>query len=187
MKDVSGYYDYRACRRIGRIIADTVRDIWETGEKHKDGKVFSAFKSVSVAVNREGIDKYDEAVALINDHIENGTPVTMEAYGNARRITRVRDLSDRFDIPVSAQGFSDIVFVGFGGEPFSEYASDMRRAFPGSFVVTTCLTNGGEGYLPTSKAFAEGGYEAAISKFTASLQGDLSDAAKEMLDNNEIK
>ena len=111
----------------------------------------------------------------------------MEEYGNARRITRVRDMADTFYIPVSVQGFSDIAFVGFGGEPFSEYASEMRERFSGLFVISSCLTNGGEGYLPAAKAFSEGGYEAAISKFTSALQKDLTDAAAKMLDANGEK
>ena len=90
-------------------------------------------------------------------------------------------------LPVAVQGFSDIAFVGFGGEPFTEYGEQMRAAAPGSFVLATCLTNGSMGYLPTKEAFDEGGYEARSSRFTGSLPGDLLGAAKELFKKYDVK
>ena len=164
-----GCYDYRYSRRLGRIIADTVPDIGETGEKRPDGKVFSAVRAVSVPTNRLGAEKYEEAKAVMRDNVENGVWYSMERLGEARRIIQLFNTPESINVPVSVQGFSDVLFVGFGGEPFSRYATEVRRAFPSSFVLTGCLTNGGEGYLPTEEAFAEGGYEARTSRFTSAL------------------
>ncbi|MBQ7624544.1 MAG: hypothetical protein IJS65_04640 [Clostridia bacterium] len=183
----SGCYDYRYSRRMGRIIADTVRDIWETGVLHPEGRLFSEVRIVDTPSNREGAEKLPEALALIKDHDENGTYYTIEQLGAAKRVIKLAATPETVQVPVSAQGFSDIVFVGFGGEPFTEYANEMRRAAPGSFVITTCITNGGEGYLATEAAFSEGGYESRSSRFTSRLPGDLWGAAKDILRKYDVK
>ena len=38
--------------------------------------------------------------------------------------------------------------------------------------LVTCLTNGSEGYIPSTKAHSEGGYEGLSSRYAAST-GDL--------------
>ena len=88
---------------------------------------------------------------------------------------------------VSAKGFSDIAFVGFGGEPFTAYADHMRAVAPGSFVITSCITNGGMGYLATEEAYVEGGYESRSSRFTGSLPHDLWGAAEDMFKKYGVK
>ena len=75
-----------------------------------------------------------------------------------------------------------IGFVGFGGEPFTQYAANAREAGKGMYIITACLTNGGQGYLPTEQAFAEGGYEAGSSRFTPCVEKKLKDSAEKMLD-----
>jgi len=34
-------------------------------------------------------------------------------------------------------------------------------------TIVTCLTNGSEGYIPTTKAHSEGGYEGLSSRYAA--------------------
>ena len=68
-----------------------------------------------------------------------------------------------------------------GGEPFMQYASDVRKEHPELFVIATCNTNGEAGYLPTKEAFAEGGYESKSSNFTPELSDILQQAVQEML------
>ena len=79
-------------------------------------------------------------------------------------------------------GIGDIVIVGLGGEPFTDYGQSMRDAAKGKFAMTFCLTNGYQGYLPTAKAFEEGGYEAANSHFTPTLQAETVTAATKLID-----
>ncbi len=182
IKGVKGFYDYRFSRRMGRIIADTATEMWN-GElkKHPEGRLFAEFEMVSTPTNRTGEEKYDEAAAIIKDHDENGGQYTIEQLGAAKRILSLKDTPMTIDVPVTVQGFSDIAFVGFGGEPFIEYAEAMRAAAPESFVITACITNGGTGYLATKDAYEDGGYEARSSKFTGQLPDDLQGAAKRML------
>jgi hypothetical protein len=59
-------------------------------------------------------------------------------------------------------------------ELFSEIAMNIRKAspFPNTFYFG--LTNGSLLYMPTKKAFSEGGYEPAVSPFTPQAEEDFS-------------
>ena len=58
-------------------------------------------------------------------------------------------------------------------ELFSEIAVEVRNrsSFPHTFYFG--YTNGWFGYLPTSRAIDEGGYEPATSVFTKAAETDL--------------
>jgi hypothetical protein len=47
--------------------------------------------------------------------------------------------------------------------------------------MTSTCANGGEGYLPSRQAFAQGGYEVISSHFTDTLEKTVMDASLEML------
>ncbi len=49
----------------------------------------------------------------------------------------------------------------------------MRARSPFAHTLYFGYTNGWFGYLPTAKAFAEGGYEPQTSPFTDSAEADL--------------
>ena len=76
-----------------------------------------------------------------------------------------------------------LVLTGFGGEAFTAYGQAVRDLAPGKFVVCAVCANGYEGYLPTEKAFAQGGYESKSSLFTPTLEQEIMGTLKEMMGN----
>jgi neutral/alkaline ceramidase-like enzyme len=58
-------------------------------------------------------------------------------------------------------------------ELFSEIAMNVRTASPFAHTFYFGLTNGSLLYMPTSKAFAEGGYEVGVSPFTPQAEKDF--------------
>jgi hypothetical protein len=84
-------------------------------------------------------------------------------------------------IPITVLGMGKLAFFGIGGEPFTEYSYIAREAFPEKFIMTSTCANGGEGYLPSQQAFAQGGYEVVSSHFTDTLEKTVMDASLEML------
>jgi hypothetical protein len=60
---------------------------------------------------------------------------------------------------------------------FCEIAMDVRDGSPFPHTFYFGYTNGWFGYLPTAKAFDEGGYEPRTSPFTAAAEKDVGDAA----------
>lgn len=78
-------------------------------------------------------------------------------------------------------GIGEVIFIGFGGEPFTKYAANVREKAKDLYVIAACLANGAAGYLPTEEAFSQGGYEVNAGKFSPCLEKDLTDCAAQLL------
>jgi hypothetical protein len=91
--------------------------------------------------------------------------VANEAQKLAERIRAAEALSwleraeagRRIDVPVLDFGRVQVVLLP--GEPFIEYQLAAQRMRPDSFVMVVGYGDAGPAYVPTNKAFAEGGYE----------------------------
>lgn len=100
----------------------------------------------------EALAKADESTPLSQVHIS-------QAYRDwARRIIAMGGRGLAF-VAFEVQRFSlgDAHIIGLPGEVFVEYALELKQA--GSKVMVSGYTNGNVGYVPTRKAFDEGGYE----------------------------
>ena len=81
----------------------------------------------------------------------------------ARRIVRLENGPATISLQVSAISFGKFVLAGFAGEPFTEIGTRVCDASPFDTTILCCLTNSSGSYVPTTKAYSEGGYEAASS------------------------
>ena len=176
---------------MGRTIANTVSELWDKTQ-NRDCCILGA--GITTVYNKTRTDKEEffdecwdlyEATALKHDHSANQTRsgiLLAEAY----RVVKMRTEAPLYQkIPVTALRVGDIAFVGFGGEPFTHYATAVREHFPHKTVIAACCANGFEGYLPTATAFKQGGYEAISSPFTPSLEEGCVNAAAALLKNME--
>lgn len=82
-------------------------------------------------------------------------PITVP---EACRIIRSLTLPEFTTVTVSALRLGGINLVGFPGEPFCSIGMETKKACRQA-VITTCLTNGSDGYFPDAEAFKEKGYE----------------------------
>jgi hypothetical protein len=80
-------------------------------------------------------------------------------------------------LPLKFIALNDTVIWSAPVEMFCEIALDVRARSPFARTFYFGYTNGWFGYLPTAKAFAEGGYEPRTSPFTAQAEADVSGAA----------
>lgn len=168
---------------MGRTIADTVKEIWDKTTVHEKDTVYGGVEVIYNKTNTEGEEKYDEQKQFYDDYeagkFEKKPHITKLAY--AKRIIGLRTSPIYRPVPVTVLGLGDIAFVGFGGEPFTDYTHQSHAAAEGKTVFCSCCTNGYEGYLPHARAFEEGGYEASSSFFTPCLEEQCIAAAAEML------
>ena len=70
-----------------------------------------------------------------------------------------------------------LVFVLVAGAVSAEF----KERSPVLVAIFTCLTNGSEGYIASTKAHADGGYEALSSRFAAPTGDKLADTQVEQL------
>ncbi|MBQ8309626.1 MAG: hypothetical protein IJX80_01270 [Clostridia bacterium] len=166
-----GGYGHSA--HMGRVIADTVKQIWNQAADVSADGVGGGIEVVFNKTRTDGEEEYEAAVKLLADNRAGKVKAHITELGRATRIVNLRkDAPIYRQVPVTVMKLGKIVFVGFGGEPFTHYATAVREACPDKTVLSACCCNGYEGYLPTAQAFAEGGYEASSSAFSPNLEED---------------
>ena len=178
---------YAHAEYMGRHIANTVNAIWDqTAEMTAD----TVGAGITTVYNKTRTDKEEffdecwevyEARALNHDYTVSKSKSGI-AMAEAYRVVKIRTEAPLYQkIPVTTLRVGDVGFVGFGGEPFTHYATAVRENFPGKTVIAACCANGYQGYLPTAKAFEQGGYEAISSPFSPNLEADCVAAATDIL------
>jgi neutral ceramidase len=95
-------------------------------------------------------------------------PDEMAAYATNDR--------QRIKLPLRFLAINDTVIWSAPVEMFCEIAMTIRDRSPFKQTFYFGYTSGWFGYLPTAKAFEEGGYEPRTSPFTAHVESDLTTA-----------
>ena len=178
---------YPHAEYMGRHIANTVHAIWDKTAEMAEQSVGAG---VTTVYNKTRTDKEEffdecwevyEARAINHDYTVTKSKSGIE-LAEAYRVVKIRTEAPLYQkIPVTVLRVGEIGFVGFGGEPFTHYATAVRENFPGKTVIAACCANGYQGYLPTAKAFEQGGYEAISSPFSPNLETDCVAAATDLL------
>ena len=173
---------YEHSKHMGRIIADTVVDIWNKTESDTQNDIVCHKDILFNKTRTDGEERYEECVKILADPENNNADGSrIEKLGNASRIVGLRNQPIYQKLPLSSVVFGRIGIVGFGGEPFTRYATRISEALPDRFIITLACANGMEGYLPIKEAFSEGGYEAGASPFNPSLEEQCITKAVELL------
>lgn len=151
---------------MGRIIAGAALSVYSITEEIKTDKISFVFDKVALPSHQEN-DRIEEAKKIHDLYVAgraNELPFKeMElttAVAEARRIIKLQNGPESFDFFLSAIKIGDLVFAGIGGEPFTEIGERICEGSPFAETVLCCLTNSAGGYIPTTKAYSEGGYEA---------------------------
>lgn len=175
---------YEHSRYMGRTVADAVVKAWNNTTEVSGDEISGQFTVVYNRTNTVDIEKYDEYKAWYADYeagkLDPKPHITELAY--ATRIINLRTSPIFRPVPLTVIRFGDVVLTGFGGEAFTAYGQMTRDLAPGKFVVCAVCANGYEGYLPTEKAFQQGGYESKSSLFTPTLESEILASLKQMMD-----
>lgn len=101
----------------------------------------------------------------------------------AKRILSLQNGPEFFTFNISVIKIGELVFAGIGGEAFGEIGSRICALCPDGKTIVCCLTNGQGGYIPTTTAYSEGGYEARCSKLSAGGDDIIVETVKKFLEN----
>jgi hypothetical protein len=66
-------------------------------------------------------------------------------------------------VPTTVVRIGDLMWTTFPGEMFSNIGKQGKAASPATYAYLMGYTNGYIGYFPEQKAYAEGGYEVAVT------------------------
>ena len=169
---------------MGRIIADSVKNIWDKGEEVTKTAISSYTDIAYTPTSRDKIEFYDECKKLYKEKPGQTSEKTESgiAYSEAGRIIATVESAPLIQkIPIAVISVGNVVIVGIGCEPFTNYATTIRNNYPEKFVITSCLMNGFEGYLPTKVSFEQGGYEAITSPYTPQVEEDCMKVINELI------
>ena len=173
---------YEHCQHMGRVIADTVVKMWNDTEEKRADTLSSHIEVLYNRTRTDGEENLEEALKLLDDHYSGRVKgINYTLLGEATRIKNLKNAPIYQRVPITVINLGEIGFVGFGGEPFTRYAENVRKACPDRFIIASCCTNGGEGYLPIKEAFEEGGYEAGASNFSPNLEEECTKIAVDLL------
>lgn len=179
-KDINQRYPFS--KAMARTITDTVVDIWEEAEPLEGDEISCEYRILDTPTNTKGIERVEECKKLLADHYSGKSTASIaKGLGEWNRIVALPNETLFQKVPLTVLKIGDLAVVGFGGEPFTDYATFARAAAPDKFVISSCCTNGYQGYIPSKNAFDEGGYEATSSKFTKDVVKLIYDNVKEMI------
>jgi len=108
--------------------------------------------------SREAVEAAREALA------RGGLSVREEVY--ARELLALSRMGDYVDAEIQALRLGELVLIGLPGEPFCEHGLRLKAVSPFNYTMVVGLANGYLGYIPTVKAFQEGGYEVRLARHT---------------------
>lgn len=170
-----------ACERISRILADAAIEAYGRTKPVKTDKIASKVRFVYNRTRTDGMENYEEAKQGLEDHYSDKCKAHEQKLANWRRITNTGIMPVLQHVPVTTMAIGDLVIVGFGGEPFTQYATRAREMAPDKIVISAACANGYQGYLPTKSAFEDGGYESMSSFFSPTLEEEVMGSVSEML------
>ena len=154
---------------MGRVIAGATLASYSLTRPIVADKISFASKEVSLPSHQEN-DKLEEARKICElydagraHELPFKEMYLTTAVAEARRIVKLENGPDSFPFLLSALKIGEMVFAGVGGEPFTEIAERVSEGSPFKTTIFTCLTNTLGGYIPTTSAYDEGGYEARSS------------------------
>lgn len=92
---------------------------------------------------------------------------------------------EHVDLELSCLDLGSAAVVHMPGEPFVFYQLQAQRLRPGCFVCVAGYGDGGPGYIPTDRAFSEGGYEPTVSMAGQGIEQVMLDAIAGLLNRCE--
>jgi hypothetical protein len=89
--------------------------------------------------------------------------------------------STTVEVPTTGIRIDDFTWVTFPGELFHEIGKAIKSSTHARYPFLVGYCNGSLGYMPTQKAYSEGGYEPWRSRFAPVTEKIYTEAAANML------
>jgi hypothetical protein len=178
-------------QRMARIITGEILKIYDDATPIDGATISGHVVTATVGMNPHDPDEVPIAHEVANLYKEIKTykdPIFAEyrekhnmSIPKARRIINNLNRTEPYQIPIYGLRVGSLAFIGFSGEPFTEIGLEIKKDSQMAMTITTCCTNGANGYFPTYEAFQGEGYERSTSKFAHNVANVLIDCAKAIL------
>ena len=178
---------YEHAKYMGRRVAAAVIGGLDKAAPIACESIDYSSRKIWIPSNMEN-DRLDEARRIVKLHAEGRDSELpyekMElttVVAEATRICKLENGPTEFDFVLSVLKLGDFVIAGLPGECFVEIGKRIEANYGKDSIMVCCLTNGGDGYFPTSTAYDEGGYEARSSMLKKGVDNILVDEMTELI------
>ena len=156
---------------MGRAVAGAAMAVWDICEEIPAGPVRGAVTRVDMPANTPTAEEL-RWVELFDAGRKDEIPLHgMElsvVTGQGSRGRWLKNGPRHFGILISTITVGrSLAFAGVPCEPFVDIGRAIKAQSPVGATIVSCLVNGCEGYIPSTKAHKEGGYEGLSSRFAA--------------------
>lgn len=167
---------------IGKMLAAEIIKVMETPRKTKcQGSVWYKYKrDIQMPIRTVTEEEIAEAQKIVDTVIpsSNKCPDVIRA----RRILNAAKMQDNpLKTEVQALGLGNVAFAGLPAEIFVEIGLDIKAKSQIPYTWIVDLANDKFAYVPTEKAYSEGGYEVNTSVLEPHAGEILKKAALELL------
>ncbi len=165
---------YEEAKRIGITLAGEVLKIL-VKLSLINGRLGIKSSFLNVPVRKPDQVEIDNAKKLLEETVEI-SPGELTAFDLAKgsldvervyaqEVIALSQLDRDFEeLELQAISLGEVVFLGVPGEPFAEIGLAIKRESPFTYTGIVSLASGYSGYIPTEKAFNEGGYEIRLAR-----------------------
>ncbi|MFQ5809841.1 MAG: hypothetical protein ACE5JM_09505, partial [Armatimonadota bacterium] len=146
---------YGQAHKVARIVAAEAIKVWKEIELTDEVELRSALSELPVRrrpVTPEMVAEAKEKLKTLPDKITRE-----RVYAN--EVIYLSEWPEEEKTWVQAVAINDLALVACPGEMFVELGLEIKRESPFGTTFTIELANDYAGYIPTLKAFDEGGYE----------------------------
>ena len=159
VKNVNQRSGHEESRRIGQILGRAALAARENSRKF----ALDHLKARTTIVQNPLRRVPEEIAKRAEQEIQAGVDVTSRNFNElfspaAYVLSKTKDRTHPAEVVVFRIG--NLGLVGLPAETFVEIARDIRQGSPLAHTLVIGLTGGAMGYMPHSKGFQEGGYEA---------------------------
>ena len=168
-KIITGPVLFREAERLGNILGGEALKVMEEIETTSEVKLKVKRSEVLLPTRKDMPEKWIKWIQSIKpDH---------PRYEFYQHILKGEGILTE----VQAMALNNIAIAGLPGEVFVEFGLEIRKKSPFKYTIISELTNESIGYVPTAKAFEEGGYDVVSSVMTPESGGKLAQASIDLL------
>jgi hypothetical protein len=149
--------------RAGQALAEAVLGLLPTMEYAADWPVAEAHELLTAGVRQATPEQLERARAV--RAAKGDTPLTDAGEIYDREALALAEAGQtEATLEIQALRLGPVALVGIPNEVFTELGQAIQVRSPLAHTQIVELANGCEGYLPTPRAFAEGGYETMLAR-----------------------
>jgi len=168
---------YQHTERVAALVASAA--LWAWNEMTFTDDVTFGAEMEEIVLKRRTLHS-DEELARAHK-IEQRESKTMGERAFVRRIKRIANLPEEVSTWVQALRIGELALVGVPGEYFVGLGLEIKKRAPFAQTMVLELANDSIGYIPTRRAFDEGGYEPESCRFIPGIGEQIAETALRLL------